>query len=204
MAKPELDIGTKATRTRARILTAAANELIERDGNLEIATVAARCDVSQGLIYRYFDSKTALIAAVVDDFYDRYDQAVMDIDPLPGAVWAERERLRTKHSIEFYNRDALARIILLNRQKEPQVSLVEIRRLKAHIELGVQNIQIAQKKGEIPTSVNPEIASPMIMGGLREVIVQKLEGRLILNEAELLDELMKVILSIVELKASTA
>lgn len=200
MSKPEIDIGTKAARTRARILTAAAADLVERDGSLEIATVAARCEVSQGLIYRYFDSKVTLIAAVVDDFYDRYDQLVMDVDPLPGAAWTARERARTERSIQFYHKDRLARIILLNRQKEPQVSLVEIRRLKAHIELGAQNIRIAQKKGEISQCVNPEIASPMILGGMREVVVQSLEGRLNLTETELLDELMKVICNVVGLE----
>ncbi len=57
--------------TRARLLEAAMAELVERDGALEVASVAARADVSVGLLYRYFGSKAGLVAAVVADFYDR-------------------------------------------------------------------------------------------------------------------------------------
>lgn len=182
--------GNKAQRTRARILRAAADELAERDGLLEIATVAARSRVSAGLLYRYFNSRVHLIAAVVEDFYDRYDHWVMDINPLPGATWMQRERERMQRSIHFNHNDSLAPIVLLNRQKEPEVSQVEVRRLSAHIELSINNVKLAQDKGEIPEYVKPQIACPMIMGGVREVMVQSLEGRCELSKSEMLDEIM--------------
>lgn len=166
--------GTKAQQTRRRILSAASDELAEREGELEIASVAQRADVSAGLIYRYFSSRVDLIAAVVDDFYDQYDQWVMDINPRPGASWIQREEARTERSISFLRKHKLASVILLNRQKEPQIAAVESRRLQAHLQLAIDNVRLAQSKAEIPTDIDPEIACPMIMGGIRELLSQML------------------------------
>lgn len=182
--------GTKAQRTRARILAAAAEELAERDGLLEITGVATRCACSPGLIYRYFSSRVDLLAAVVEEFYDRYDHWVMDHNPLPGGHWAARERERMQRGIHFIHHDSLAPVVLLNRQKEPEVSEVEVRRLKAHLELSISNVQQAQTKGEIPRYINPQVACPMVMGGVREVFVQSLEHRYGQNKQALLDEIM--------------
>lgn len=182
--------GTKAQQTRARILQAAAEELAERDGLLEIASVTARCECSPGLIYRYFASRVDLLAAVVDEFYDRYDHWVMDHNPLPGGHWAARERSRMQRGIHFIHHDKLAPVVLLNRQKEPAVSEVEVRRLRAHLEMSIDNVKQAQKKGEIPGFINPQVACPMVMGGVREVFVQSLERRYGSNKQALLDEIM--------------
>ena len=81
--------------SRQRLLEAAARELVERDGILEVEGVARRAGVSVGLIYRYFDSKAGLVGAVVEDFYDRYDRSVMEPNPVPRAGWPKRERERS-------------------------------------------------------------------------------------------------------------
>jgi len=67
----DLALTRRGEATRSRLLEAAASELVERDGQLEVASVAARADVSVGLLYRYFGSKAGLVRAVVEDFYDR-------------------------------------------------------------------------------------------------------------------------------------
>lgn len=175
--------GQKAKQTRQRILQAAAQELAEREGELEIARVAITAQVSSGLIYRYFNSRTDLIAATVDDFYDQYDQWVIDINPLPGADWISRERARIERCISFIRKHALAKVIFLNRQKEPQVAAVESRRLAAHLSLAIENVQIAQNKGEIDPAINAYVACPMVMGGIRELMAQ-----LLTNNAQLSSE----------------
>ena len=58
---------------RDALLRAAADELVERRGVLEVGSVAARAGVSVGLIYRHFGSKAGLLAAVGGDFYVRFD-----------------------------------------------------------------------------------------------------------------------------------
>jgi len=182
---------TKAQLTRLRILNAAADELVERGGELEIASVAARGEVSPGLIYRYFNSRVDLIAAVVDNFYDQYDHWVMDHNPLPGGSWLNREQARVERSISFLSTQALAPIVLLNRQKEPQIATVEARRLQAHLELAIKNVELAQSKGEIDININPAIACSMVMGGVRELLVQILMQQVPLAGAPLVEQVME-------------
>lgn len=62
----------KGAATRQRIIRAARAELVERDGMLEVDSVATRAQVSVGALYRHFGSRAALVGAVVDDFYQRY------------------------------------------------------------------------------------------------------------------------------------
>lgn len=54
--------------SRARLIAAARDELIERDGQLEVDSVAARAESSVGPIHRHFGSRAGLVGAVVDDF----------------------------------------------------------------------------------------------------------------------------------------
>ena len=60
----------KGARTRERLLAAAKVCLIEGDGDLAQADVAARAGVSAGAPYRYFPSKSHLVVAVVETFFD--------------------------------------------------------------------------------------------------------------------------------------
>ncbi|WP_299770245.1 TetR/AcrR family transcriptional regulator [uncultured Pseudoteredinibacter sp.] len=184
--------GQKAKQTRQRILVAAAQELASRGGDLEIANVAHTAQVSSGLIYRYFDSRTDLIAATVEDFYDQYDQWVIDINPLPGADWISRERARVERSISFIRKHPLAKVVFLNRQKEPLVAAVESRRLAAHLQLAIENVLLAQERGEIDSNINAYVACPMIMGGIRELLVQLLSDSPQLNKDpnKMLDQTM--------------
>lgn len=186
----DIQLGNKAQQTRRKILDSARDELCERNGQLEIASVAIRGEVSPGLIYRYFNNRVDLIAAVVDAFYDRYDQWVMEFNPLPGASWLERETARTQRSLHFLQKDPLAPIVLLNQQKEPQIAAVENRRLNAHFELAVENVQLAQQRGEISLDLDANIACAMTMGGIRQVSIQMLNPDYPLSTKQCLEQIM--------------
>src|SRR5687767_4080033 len=107
MARVESSV--KRGSGRDALLAAAARELVERDGVLEVGPVAARAGVSVGLIYRHFGSKAGLLAAVVGDFYVRFTNEVLELDPLPGASWAARERRRIELAVTFHYEDPLAK-----------------------------------------------------------------------------------------------
>jgi len=162
--------------TRRRLLDAAAAELAGTGGSMEIAAVARRAGASVGLSYHYFGSKAGLLAAVVEDFYDRYDAAIIDANPLPGAAWAERERLRVERLVDFMLAEPLAPLVLSRLSAEPEVAAVEARRLARHIALGADNIAGAQAKGQLPAGPDPRLRIGMIMGGLRQAIGQALAG----------------------------
>jgi AcrR family transcriptional regulator len=143
---------------------------------MEIAAVARRAGASVGLSYHYFGSKAGLLAAVVEDFYDRYDAAIIDANPLPGAAWAERERLRVERLVDFMLAEPLAPLVLTRLSAEPEVAAVEARRLARHLSLGAANIAGAQAKGQLPAGPDPRLRIGMIMGGLRQAIGQALAG----------------------------
>jgi len=165
-----------APDTRRRLLDAAAAELVETGGAMEIAAVARRASASVGLSYHYFGSKAGLLAALVEDFYDRYDAAIIDANPLPGAAWAERERLRVERLVDFMLAEPLAPLVLTRLSAEPEVAAVEARRLARHLSLGADNIAGAQAKGQLPAGPDPRLRIGMIMGGLRQAIGQALAG----------------------------
>jgi AcrR family transcriptional regulator len=135
--------------SRRRLLEAAACELVERGGILEVESVAGRAGVSVGLIYRYFDSKAGLVGAVVEDFYDRYDRSVMEPNPVPGADWPKRERERTARAVAFHYQEPLAPVVLSRLHLEPGVAVIEARRLARHIEAAAHNLTLGQERGEI-------------------------------------------------------
>lgn len=186
-------MASRRVRTRRQLLDAAAQELVAGNGQLEIANVAARAGVSVGLSYHHFGSKAGLLAAVVDDFYDRYDAEVIDLNPLPGAGWAERERLRVNRLVDFLFADPLSRLVLTRLSGEPEVAAVEARRLARHIELGAVNIALAQRRGHLPAGQDPRLMIAMIMGGLRQAVGQALAGRIKLPRDALADALWRLV-----------
>ena len=163
-------VSERSAASRRRLLEAAAAELIARGGTAEVAAVAARSGASVGLIYRHFGSKAGLIAAVVEDFYDRLDDSVLNADLTPGADWPVRERLRTRRNAAFHYAEPLAPVILSRLAREPEVAAVEARRIARHIEAAARNIRRAQKNGEIPADLDPELAAAMVLGGIRQAL----------------------------------
>lgn len=174
MPVPQTQRGAASHR---KLLAAAEEELIERAGALEIASVADRAGVSTGLIYRWFDSRRGLIVAVVEAFYDRLDAAIIDSDPAPGGTWAERERARTELAVGFHYDDPLAPVVLSWLAGEPGVSAIEARRLSRQIGAATLNLKRGQERGEIPPDLDPELVGAMVLGGTREVLRHALARR---------------------------
>lgn len=171
---PNAAAAPKGGDTRLKILSAAAEALIAGDGECEIADVARAAGISAGLSYHYFTSKGALIAAVVEQFFDRFEAAVMDVNPKPGVSWGERERLRLERMVAFHYAEPLAPVILTKLSRTPEVAAVEAARLARHIELAARNIELAQERGEIPDDLDAHLLGAMILGGLRQAIGQAL------------------------------
>lgn len=173
----EPSLTLRGAATRERLLRAAEAELIERDGALEVASVAARAEVSVGLLYRYFGSKAGLVAAVVESFYDRFHAEVADTDPAPDADWASRERKRLELSVAFYYREPLAAVVLSRLSREPEVAGVEVRRIGRLVEDAAKNVTAGQRRGELPGDLDPRTVGAMLIGGFRVAMGEALTRR---------------------------
>lgn len=180
---------SKAEAPPHRLVTAAAAELVETGGRLEMASVAARAGVSVGLSYHYFGSKAGLIAAVVEDFYNRYDAEVIDLNPLPGHDWAARERRRVELMVDFYLREPLAPLVLARLSAEPEVAAVDAQRIARHIKLAARNVEGARRKGHLPAGPDAGLLVGMIMGGLRQAVGQVLAGYVPRDRDRLVEDL---------------
>jgi AcrR family transcriptional regulator len=168
---------TKTSRgaaTHRRLIRAARDELIERDGNLEVDPVAARAGVSVGSIYRHFGSRSGLIEAVVDDFYTRYRTEALETNPVPGGRFTDRERRRTELSVAFYYSDPLARVILSSLHLDPSVAVKEAVHIDAMVDLAASVMALGQERGELPAGRDPRFIGAMIIGGMRHVLAAAL------------------------------
>lgn len=169
------DLSAKALKTRASLLDAARDDLLEFGGGLEVGRVAERAGVSVGLIYRYFTSRAGLLAAVAEDFYDRYQAQVMAADPLPDAGhWNSREELRVRRAVEFVYAEPLAPLVLVSLAREPEVAVLEARRIAENIRQGADNIRRGQAAGQLNASLDPQLVSAMILGGLHQALLEAL------------------------------
>lgn len=186
----------RRSTTRAHLVKTAAAVLVE-NGALQMSDVARRAGVSIGLAYHHFGSKAGLLAAVVEDFYDRYDAAVIEVNPRPRATWRERERDRTQAMVRFFYADALAPVVLFKMSREPDVAAAETRRLERHMALAADNIAQGQARRELPATTDPDLAAAMIMGGLRQAVGRALARDPRPTAAELSRALWAFILGVV-------
>ena len=196
--------GSRAAVSRARLLQAAREELIERDGALEVATFAARAGVSVGLLYRHFGSKAGLVSAVVEDFFDRHDAEVMDVNPRPGADWATRERARTELTVRFHYEDPLAAVVLSRLAREPEVAAVEAERVARNVKLAARNIERGQRDGELPADLDPGLVGAMVLGGIRQALTEALSRRRPPRRDAVTEELWRFIVAAVRRRPNTS
>ena len=160
----------------ARILAAAEEILRDGDGALEMTQVAEKADVSVGLAYHYFGSKSGMLGAIIDAFYDRYNQVVNQyIDP--DIPWRVREKDRLMSAVEFLYNDPMAPVILGKMAHTNQVAAVESARHEEMIEMAIRNIGSGIRRGDIGGHIDPTIAGAAITGAMRSGIMHAMTMR---------------------------
>lgn len=150
---------------RSLIVAAARASLLEGAGDLEMAEVARRAGVSEGLAYYHFGNKSGLLNAVVRDFYERLDEAVLAV-PYEGAAWKERERARTYEFVRLMYEDPVASLVVDVVRADPAFAAEEAERRRRLNLLGARNIAAAQKAGDIDKAQDPALLVAMILGGV--------------------------------------
>ncbi|MEE8601701.1 TetR/AcrR family transcriptional regulator [Euzebya tangerina] len=155
--------------TRAKLLQAAADELIETGGSLEVAAVARRAETSIGLTYRYFHNKGALAAAVVEEFFDRQNEAVL-MATIDADGWRERERRRIELMVAFHYSEPLAKVALGGLAREPEVAAVMMEKQAGQAAIVAAMLARGQDLGFIDPSLDPSVAGAMVLGAIREAI----------------------------------
>lgn len=155
-------------QARDRILAAAAGVLSE-DGEVEVARVAARAGVSEGLPYRYFGNRSGLIAAVVEDFHLRLSEAVVYAD-IDGPTWQDRERQRVEAWVRFLYAEPLSPVMLGGLGGDAIVAASWQQRLELAVEVGSRNIARGQAAGDLPRGNDPTLLAATVLGGVQSAV----------------------------------
>ncbi len=156
--------------TAERLLEAAQAELIAHDGRLEMSGVARRAGVSVGLAYHHFGSKTGLIVAVVERFYEPLRDVMMGPTGMDQESWAKLERERFSRMVDHYYDHPLAPLLVGRMGREPEVIDMEREHLDALLAEGARNLAAAQAGGYLSSELDPEVAIGMIIGGVQEAL----------------------------------
>jgi AcrR family transcriptional regulator len=160
-------LSERGTRTRRRLLDAAAEELI-RTGEVEVAAVARRAGVSVGLPYRYFGTQSGLLGALLARFYYQVDAVVFR--GFPGETWVARERARMAALVRHLYADPLAPTILGQMSRDVQAAEVEAQYMRLIIDRAARNLAGARSRGEGAAEGDLELLAACLMGGLRSAL----------------------------------
>lgn len=196
MTAPKVARGTAA---RDKLLRAAAQELGET-GELEVAAVSRRAGVSAGLPYRYFGTRSGLLIAVLDAFYERLGDAAA-LRAYAATTWAEREQQRIRDWVTALYTDPLAPMVLGGLVGDAEVAAANTRHLHLLIELGARNIGRAQRDGELPADRDPELLAAVTLGGTNAMLSVALTRTPRPPAEEIISELWTVVRGAVGLPA---
>lgn len=162
--------------TRERLIAAAQAELIAGHGRLEMQGVARRAQLSVGLAYHHFGSKSGLIAAVVKAFYEQLNAAVLVGTQLPSGSWAEREKARIGAYVAFHYAHPFAPLIVGALSRSREVLDVESDFAAQILAGGQAMIRLAQRDGHVRSDLDPALAIALMSGGIRQAMLGALTG----------------------------
>ncbi|MCP3939101.1 MAG: TetR/AcrR family transcriptional regulator [Actinomycetia bacterium] len=191
MTVPIDQLTQKGRTTRARLLQVAGQELHEK-GQIEVTSVADRAGMSLGLLYRYFTNKDGLVTAVVDAFYDRYEEAVFSEPVPPDVHWSDFEHQRFEREVDFVFDEPLGRRIVGGPPFEPAAAHTDARRLERHIGMAARNIAHGERRGMIIVSIDKRLAAAAIIGGLRSCLAMALVEGSTISRAEVVTAMKHV------------
>lgn len=167
-----------APELRAASIMDAARELLKEAGyeNLKTTDVAARCGISEGLVYRYFPTKDDLLQRVCEAWFDE----ILSLEPQLAEVTGTRERLHyvVRYALDVVRQEpALTRYILTVLRARADFrasSLYELNRRFTGLVAGV--LQEAVDAGDFRDDVDVRLLRDMIFGALEHQTWAYLRG----------------------------
>lgn len=162
---------------RQQLLAATRTELIGGNGTVDLASLTRRARLSTGAVYHHFGSKSGLLAAIYEDFYDGLKAATADAHLPADATWAVREQVRTRRWVDYHFSDPLAAHMLQRSALDPLLSELEATYLNAMIRSAATNIRRGQRNRELPRDLDADSGAAFVIGGLRHGIAQQLRAR---------------------------
>ncbi|MCA9566919.1 MAG: TetR/AcrR family transcriptional regulator [Myxococcales bacterium] len=167
----------RGQRTRELLLSAAVEELVAHDGAMELADVARRAGVSAGAPYRHFASKSALLVALVDAFYDNWEaEAYHPTFEEVSDDWWVREKHRILCTVAFHYAHPLGAVMQQHLVADAEASRQQRVRTDRQIHGAVVNVARGQALGRVPAHIDAGLCGPLLMGGVNQALHSALAG----------------------------
>ena len=180
----------KGEATRRRLLDAALEELAANGGDVEFSAVTKRAGTSAGLPYRYFKSKSTLIAALIDEFFDAWE--AIAYRPTFSEVsddWWECEQVRLAKTVEFFYEHPLAPLVFTQLAGDAEVMGKMRQRVDAQVRGAAKNVRRGKRLGRVPDHIDPQIAGALLMGGVSQALALALSKNPPVRRSKLVQEL---------------
>jgi AcrR family transcriptional regulator len=167
-----------------RAILDAARELFVTEGfqHVSIRKIAERIEYSPAAIYGYFPSKDDIFFALAEEGFRLLgDPADVRHDPaLQGAPPIDRVRAVFRRLYEFSRDQPQYFALMFVDRSVPRISreyerFAFAREMKQHI---VEDLQASIDAGELPHTLNPQVAMRVLMVGMLGVAVLRLSERL--------------------------
>ena len=156
----------------AEILDSARQVFSEKGyGPAAVAEIAARAGVVEGTVYSYFESKRALLIAVMKGFFE---ELISDTESALRAVRGTENQLRfvIRRHLETFSSDlGLCRVII--REARPDVALydeaiLELNRRYTGLALAV--LEEGVENGSLRQNIVPSVIRDLIYGGIEHAV----------------------------------
>jgi len=152
---------------RVADIVAAARRVFEDKGydDALISDIAARADVVEGTIYRYFENKRALFASVIEQWYG---EMLLDHDEKLQEIQGTRNRLRFmiwRHLDAIHEQPALSRLVfqvLRTGADYRQTAVFELNRAYTRKIVGI--VKEGQARGEFRSDIQLRLVRDIIYG----------------------------------------
>lgn len=204
---------TQRRRTRrpraereAEILEAARKVFAEQGyAAAAVAEVAARAGVVEGTVYAYFDSKRALLIAVMKQFYE---ELISETERGLDAVRGTENRLRfvIRHHLDTFARElGLCRLIVS--EARPDVALYDEAILdlnRRYTGLALRVLEEGVRDGSLRSDLVPSVTRDLLYGGIEHAVWRSVFTGAPLDAAGLADQLSDALLSGILARSVTA
>jgi len=166
----------KKLSKRQQQITDAALDIISSIGiqNLTIKTLAEKTGVTEGAIYRHFNSKAEILQTISDMFSESSTQL---LDTLLASEASGKDKLKSfflGRCKQFYLSPGLT-LVMFSENLFKNAEGLEKRSLKtihSHQQLLVQSIMQGQKEGRIVADVDSRHIFMMVIGALRLLVTR--------------------------------
>ena len=153
---------------RQKIIEALTQLMHAKDFNsVTTAEIAEKAGVTEGLIYKYFNSKKDLLYQVLNDLFTQFNQTILKRIADKSSVIEQLEIIICS-SIEYYTAHRVfARILLLEvRNSQDYFASEAYDRVRTYAHLILDAIRKGIGQGDIKPDIDPQILRKVIIGAI--------------------------------------